>query len=192
MALKHTESGEIVDLRPFWSQLAAMQTHAIMCSSRLKTERPVVRAGIELPTHSVTGRITLQSIQGHAKPSLAEKTRDMQSDDQVYPDGDKPLSMTGVQLASLLLTCHVKYLHTGKNLLLDMPDATPKSACSCIEAGSVCFVILRQYMQIGIAGLPHQFMCIPRLKNSVSGAFLGLLDIMATLIGPSITNCETD
>lgn len=104
MALKHAAPGEAVDLRPLGPRLFAARTHAIVRTSSFEAVRLVVPAGVEIPSHRVPGRITLQCIEGHAQLGLSDATIDLRAGDWVYLDGDEPHSVKGMEDASLLLT----------------------------------------------------------------------------------------
>lgn len=104
MALKHATPGEVVDLRPLGPRLSAARTHAIVRTSSFEAVRLIVPAGIEIPSHRVSGRITLQCIEGHAVIGLPGGAVDLRIGDWVYLDGNEPHSVKGVEDASLLLT----------------------------------------------------------------------------------------
>jgi quercetin dioxygenase-like cupin family protein len=104
MALKHAAPGEVVDLRPLGPRLSAARTHAIVCTSSFEAVRLVVPAGVEIPSHKVPGRITLQCIEGHAQLALTDETIDLRSGDWIYLDGNEPHSVEGIENTSLLLT----------------------------------------------------------------------------------------
>lgn len=104
MALKHAAAGEAVDLRPLGARLSAARTHAIVRTSSFEAVRLVVPAGVEIPSHRVPGRITLQCIEGHAQLGLSDATIDLRAGDWVYLDGDESHSVKGMEDASLLLT----------------------------------------------------------------------------------------
>lgn len=104
MALKHAAAGEAVDLRPLGAHLSAAKTHAIVRTSSFEAVRLVVPAGVEIPSHRVPGRITLQCIEGHAQLGLSDATIDLRAGDWVYLDGDESHSVRGMEDASLLLT----------------------------------------------------------------------------------------
>lgn len=104
MALKHAAPGEVVDLRPLGPRLSAARTHAIVRTSSFEAVRLVVSAGVEIPTHQVPGRITLQCIEGHAQLGLSDETIDLRAGDWIHLDGDEPHSVKGIEDASLLLT----------------------------------------------------------------------------------------
>jgi len=104
MALKHAAPGEVVDLRPLGPRLSAARTHAIVRTSSFEAVRLIVPAGVEIPSHKVPGRITLQCIEGHAQLVLTDETIDLRSGDWIYLDGNEPHSVEGIENTSLLLT----------------------------------------------------------------------------------------
>lgn len=104
MALKHATPGEVVDLRPLGPRLSPARTHAIVRTSSFEAVRLVVPAGVEIPSHKVPGRITLQCIEGHAQLVLTDETIDLRSGDWIYLDGNEPHSVEGIENTSLLLT----------------------------------------------------------------------------------------
>ncbi len=104
MALKHAAPGEVVDLRPLGPRLSRARTHAIVRTSSFEAVRLVVPAGVEIPSHKVPGRITLQCIEGHAQLVLTDQTIDLRSGDWIYLDGNEPHSVEGIENTSLLLT----------------------------------------------------------------------------------------
>lgn len=104
MALKHAAAGEAVDLRPLGPRLSAARTQAIFRTSSFEAVRLVVPAGVEIPSHRIPGRITLQCIEGHAQLGRSDETIDLRAGDWVYLDGNEPHSVKGIEDASLLLT----------------------------------------------------------------------------------------
>jgi len=104
MALRHAAPSELVDLRPLGPQLSAARTHAIVRTSNFEAVRLIVPAGVEIPSHRVPGRITLQCIEGHAQLGLTDETIDLRAGNWVYLDGNEPHSVKGIEDASLLLT----------------------------------------------------------------------------------------
>jgi quercetin dioxygenase-like cupin family protein len=104
MALKHAAPGEVVDLRPLGPRLFTARTQAIVRTSSFEAVRLVVPAGVEIPSHRVPGRITLQCIEGHAQLGLSDETTDLRAGDWVYLDGNERHSVKGIEDASLLLT----------------------------------------------------------------------------------------
>lgn len=64
MALSHASPGSPVDVGPLGAQLATQRTAALFKSRDLEVIRLVLRAGMSLPAHDVTGEITIHCIEG--------------------------------------------------------------------------------------------------------------------------------
>jgi quercetin dioxygenase-like cupin family protein len=64
MALAHAKPGQAIDISPLGGALRDSATHAILKTRALELIRVVLRAGDELPPHSVYGECTLLCIEG--------------------------------------------------------------------------------------------------------------------------------
>lgn len=104
MALKHARPGEVVDLRPLGPRITAAKTSAIVRTSSFEMVRLVVPAGTVIPSHKVSGQITLHCVEGHVQVGLTGNTLDMKAGDWIYLEGCAPHSVKGIEDASLLLT----------------------------------------------------------------------------------------
>lgn len=104
MALHHAKSGEIVDLRPLGPRLKDARTVAIIKSDHFEAIRLVVRAGTEIPSHEVSGNITLHCLEGRVMLGLANATIELGADEWVHLDGGEAHSVKGIEDSSLLLT----------------------------------------------------------------------------------------
>lgn len=104
MALKHAVPRQVVELRPIGSRLAAARTSAIVRTPSFEAVRLVVPAGTEIPSHKVSGQITLYCIEGHAQLGLTGEKIELRAGDWVFLEGDETHSVKGIEDASLLLT----------------------------------------------------------------------------------------
>lgn len=104
MALHHAKAGEVVDLRPLADKLKNAKTAAIIKTQSFEAIRLVVPAGREIPSHDVSGNITLHCLEGCVSLGLAQATIELNAGEWVYLDGGEPHSVKGVEDASLLLT----------------------------------------------------------------------------------------
>ena len=112
MALKHAQPGEVVHLGPMESEaLAGAKTAAIVKTAAFEAVRMVVPAGKEIPSHEVSGHITLQCIEGRIQVGLETGALELCPGDWVYLEGGVPHSVRGVEDSSLLLTV----LFDGRN-----------------------------------------------------------------------------
>jgi quercetin dioxygenase-like cupin family protein len=101
MALKHVDPGEVVHLGAGWA--AESRTAALVKRDRFEAIRIVVSAGNTIPTHQVTGFITLHCLNGHVV-LVADRDIALRRGDWVYLDRNAPHSVRGVDDSVLLLT----------------------------------------------------------------------------------------
>jgi len=104
MALHHAEPGEIVNLKPLGSQLKDSRTTAIIKSPRFEAIRLVVLAGKEIPSHHVSGNITLHCLEGRVSLGLTRSTIELAAGEWVYLARGEVHAVKGVEDSSLLLT----------------------------------------------------------------------------------------
>lgn len=104
MALKHAKPREIVDLQPLGSSLKNAKTAAITKSDHFEAIRLIVRAGAEIPSHKVSGNITLHCLEGRIELGLGDSSIELKAHQWVYLDGGEPHSVKGIEDSSLLLT----------------------------------------------------------------------------------------
>src|ERR1700689_3201653 len=104
MALHHAKPGEIVHLRPLGPALKDPATAAIVKSDRFETMRLIVRAGAEIPSHEVSGNITLHCLEGAVELGLKDAAVQLNAGDWIYLDGGEAHSVKGLEDSSLLMT----------------------------------------------------------------------------------------
>lgn len=104
MALIHANPGEVVDLRPLGNKLRQLKTAAIVKTKSFEAIRLVVLAGQQIPTHQVSGHMTLQCLEGRVSIGLGLSTIELNSGNWIYFGGSEPHSLKGVENSSLLLT----------------------------------------------------------------------------------------
>ncbi len=64
MAIPHAAPGQAIDIRPLGPALSKTVTTALIKTERLEVIRLVVSAGKKIPSHKVTGEITVQCLEG--------------------------------------------------------------------------------------------------------------------------------
>jgi quercetin dioxygenase-like cupin family protein len=104
MAVHHAKSGEVVDLQPLGNKLRSARTTAIVKSESFEAVRLIVRAGMKIPAHQVSGNITLHCLEGRVLLGLAESRLELSAGQWVYLDGGTKHSVKGIEESSLLLT----------------------------------------------------------------------------------------
>lgn len=104
MALHHAGPGEVVDLRPLGNRLKDEKTEAIIKAKSFEAIRLVVMAGNEIPSHEVSGNITLHCLEGRISLGLAQSSIELNAGEWVYLDGGEAHSVKGIEDSSVLLT----------------------------------------------------------------------------------------
>jgi quercetin dioxygenase-like cupin family protein len=104
VALHHAKPGEVVDLRPLGNKLKNEKTAAIIKTESFEAVRLVVLAGKEIPSHEVSGNITLHCLEGRILLGLAQSSVELNAGQWVYLDGGEAHSVKGIEDSSLLLT----------------------------------------------------------------------------------------
>jgi quercetin dioxygenase-like cupin family protein len=67
MALPHTPSGEVIDIRPYGDKIHEAQSIALFKFPQLEVIRLVLPAGHRMPGHKVAGAITMQCLEGEVE-----------------------------------------------------------------------------------------------------------------------------
>ncbi|SFC84812.1 Cupin domain protein [Bosea sp. CRIB-10] len=104
MALQHAKPGEVVDLRPFGTNLKFAKTAAIIKSKHFEAVRLVVLAGTKIPPHKVPGNIMLHCLEGCISLGLRDRPVLLSAGEWVYLAGGEIHSLEGIEDSSLLLT----------------------------------------------------------------------------------------
>ncbi len=104
MALHHASSGEAINLRPLGSDLQSAPTKALVKTDSFEAIRLVLKAGEVLPAHKVSGRFTLQCIEGRVRIDLANKSVELSSHQWIYFDIGAEHGLRALEDSSLLLT----------------------------------------------------------------------------------------
>jgi quercetin dioxygenase-like cupin family protein len=113
MALHHAASGEIIDLALSGDALSETVSTALFKTEEIEVIRMVLRAGREVPEHSVPGEMTLQCLEGAVELSLHDGVRILRAGQLVCLQGNAPHAVRAIDNASLLLTIVLK--HAGAN-----------------------------------------------------------------------------
>jgi quercetin dioxygenase-like cupin family protein len=119
MALSHAKPGEPIDIAPLGTSLRQAATHAILKTRALELIRLVLRAGQELPPHSVYGELTLLCLEGAVSVTTADGAPaiELRTNQLVLLSAQIPHGVRALEDASLLLT-------------VQLPPGLPGSASS--------------------------------------------------------------
>ena len=110
MALKHAASGDLISVRPLGPELVHTSSRALFKSKHLEVLRMVLLAGEAVPTHEVTGELTVQCIEGSVEFTAAGTTHAMREGDLVCLTACQGYSLKALQDASCLVSI---VLHVG-------------------------------------------------------------------------------
>ena len=104
MALHHALSGELIDIRQYKSNLKNAATKTLYKSGRLEVFRMVLLAGKAMPTHQVTGEITVQCIEGSIEFVAAGTSQLMREGDLICLAGGEAHALNAIEDSSVLVT----------------------------------------------------------------------------------------
>ena len=104
MALEHARAGQVVKLHPLGDKLKHAKTAAIVKEGSFEAVRLIVPAGREIPSHKVSGSITLHCLEGRVVLGLEEAESELAAGDWVYLAGGAAHSVKALEDSSLLLT----------------------------------------------------------------------------------------
>jgi nucleotide-binding universal stress UspA family protein len=96
--------GDIVDVRPLGTALAASRTKTLARAEGLEVIRLVVRSGEEVPEQQAKGVMVVLCLEGRVAFTALGKRQDLQAGELLYLPTGAPYSVKGVEGASLLLT----------------------------------------------------------------------------------------
>ena len=103
MPLHHATSGEVIDLRVLGAELDGPST-ALVRTDDLEVMRLVLPSGKSVPTHQVSGEITLQCLEGAVEVQAGDDTLVLDAGKLVYLAGNVPYALRAMQDSSLLMT----------------------------------------------------------------------------------------
>jgi quercetin dioxygenase-like cupin family protein len=104
MALPKAKPGDVIDVRPFGSEIANATTEALFKSETLEVIRMVMPKGKAIPQHQVTGPITLHCLEGAIEITALGETRELAAGELVYLPAAEPHAVRCLDAASFLLT----------------------------------------------------------------------------------------
>jgi quercetin dioxygenase-like cupin family protein len=117
MALPHTESGEVIDIRPYGDAIREAQSIALFKFRQLEVIRLVFPAGYRMPGHKVSGAITLQCIEGEVEVEVNDRVTLLPAGHLMHLRPEVGHALHALKASSVLVT-----------IVLFGPDQSPKSA----------------------------------------------------------------
>ncbi len=104
MAIPHASPGDVIDVRPFGSNLSAAKTATLFKTERWEVVRVVMTAGKEIASHNAPGEITVQCLEGAIALAAMGKTQTLRAGDLIYLSAVEPHAVKCIEDASFLLT----------------------------------------------------------------------------------------
>lgn len=111
MALPHAQALDVIDISPLGDQLRGAVTTSLIKTPALQLMRMVLRAGTDVPQHSVSGAITVQCLEGQTTVTTPSRACHLAAGRLVVLEGGEPHAVHALTDASLLVTI---LLHTGQ------------------------------------------------------------------------------
>lgn len=104
MALPHSKSGDLIDVRPLGPRLENTPSHALFKDDDLQVMRLVLKAGKTMPEHSVDGAVTIQCMEGAVELEAHGQQQVLQPGEMVYLAGGVPHALKALADCSVLVT----------------------------------------------------------------------------------------
>lgn len=108
MALRHAKPGEVIDVRPLGSALAAAKTHTLLKTDHVEVVRLVMAAGKDIAEHRAPGDITVHCLEGRIAFTALGATRELAAGHMLYLGAGEPHAVACLEDASFLLTILLK------------------------------------------------------------------------------------
>jgi quercetin dioxygenase-like cupin family protein len=108
VSIPHGQSGQRMAVTPFAHDLQQQRTVALFKSEQLEVMRLVLLAGKSMPSHKITGELTIQCIEGRLDVEVAGKSTVLQPGQLMFLLGAVPHSVTALGDASALVTLVLK------------------------------------------------------------------------------------
>ena len=104
MAIPHAQPGEVIDVRPLGSALAAAKTGTLLKTEKVEIIRLVMAAGKVLKEHKAPGEITVHCLEGKIAFTALGQTHELMAGQMLYLGAGEPHSVKCIEDASFLLT----------------------------------------------------------------------------------------
>jgi quercetin dioxygenase-like cupin family protein len=104
MSIPHALSGQPIEVAPFGNSLPEQRTVALFKSDQLEVIRLVLAAGKSMPTHKVSGEITIQCVEGTLDVQVNGSSTLLAAGQLMFLLGEVPHSVTAREPASALVT----------------------------------------------------------------------------------------
>lgn len=104
MAITHAQPGEVIDVRPYGSALAAAKTITLLKTGKVEVIRLVMARGKVLAEHKAPGEITVHCLEGKLAFTALGQTHELAAGQLLNLPAGEPHSVECLEEASFLLT----------------------------------------------------------------------------------------
>lgn len=117
MALKHADSGEVIDIAPFGNErLENERSVALFKSKDLEVIRLVMQEKEVMPMHQVSGEITIQCLEGAFEILMPHGSQVLKHNQMIFLQGGEPHIVRAIESCSVLVTIVLKHTQTVNNI----------------------------------------------------------------------------
>jgi quercetin dioxygenase-like cupin family protein len=104
MALQHAQSGAAIDIRPYGNAICEAQSIALFKFAQLEVIRLVLPAGHRMPSHKVSGAITLQCLEGAVEVQAGDETTALPTGHLMHLRPEAEHALYAPETSSVLVT----------------------------------------------------------------------------------------
>jgi quercetin dioxygenase-like cupin family protein len=104
MALQHAQSGTAIDIRPYGDAIRQAQSIALFKFAQLEVVRLVLPAGHRMPSHKVSGAITLQCLEGAVEVQAGGETTALPAGHLMHLRPEVEHALHAPEASSILVT----------------------------------------------------------------------------------------
>jgi len=98
------ETDELIELRPIEATASSSQKHDLLKTDDVEVVQFNIPAGRDIPTHEAQGEILLHCMQGKVAVTVGNSKYLIQAGQLAYFRKGSPISILGIEDASLLVT----------------------------------------------------------------------------------------
>lgn len=104
MAIHHASSAEVIDIRPLGPQLGGAETTTLIKTYDVEVIRMVLKAGKEVPPHTLAREVLLQCLEGEVKVQTDGQRVTLEAGRLLYLARGQEYALDAVVDSSLLIT----------------------------------------------------------------------------------------
>ncbi len=98
------QAGDLIELQPLDSAAESSQKHVLLKTDDVEVVQFNIPAGRDVPTHEAQGEVLLHCLQGTIAVTVGATKHSMRAGQLTYAAKGSPISIFGIEDASLLVT----------------------------------------------------------------------------------------